>query len=143
MDRPAALSSPTMGRRTPYSQRMLTLSTLVPVAAGLFVAGHVLVSAYSAKRERAFRTQTAITVEAEAEERFSGGRAGSSEWQRAETERRLKAKGYDPYPASATYAAVQAAAATDRGTLSTGQQVDQWILIASAVAGVVLMGLGL
>lgn len=137
------VKAPATDRRKPYSHRMLTFSTLVPVAAGLFVAGHVLVSSRSAKREHGFRAETMVAVGEEAIERFPDDVAACTDWRESEMKRRLEERGYEANPIRATYASVQAAAAMDRGTLSTGQQVDQWILITSAVAGVVLMGFGL
>jgi hypothetical protein len=121
---------------------MLLLSTVVPVAGSVGVAIHWLVKAWiTGKKTRAYHCITdQITTEASA--KFTKDDSRSYDWIEKETETRLKKGGFKTTD-GLTVGDIDAASRVGAFPTSLSQQIDQWVLIITAVLGVILMGFSL
>jgi hypothetical protein len=125
-----------------YAGYMLMLSTVVPVAGSVGVAIHWLVKAWIVNKKTKTYHQTVRRIKEEARAKFSEDDPKSFDWVNQETNKRLAEKGFRK-KTGMLVGDFSAASRVGAFLMPVAQQVDQWILIVSAIIGVILMGFGL
>jgi hypothetical protein len=121
---------------------MLTLSTIIPVVGSIGVAIHWLMDARSVRKKTRLYHRVDKQIRTEAAAKFRKDDHSSSDWIEKELAKRLREGGIkdtDGIPVADFDAAMRIGSLP----ISKAAEADQWVLIITAITGVILMGLGL
>jgi hypothetical protein len=117
------------------------LSTIVPVAGSIGVAIHWLVNKWMVNKKTKIYHHIVKQVKEEAAAKLFENSQSSNDWVTQEQEKRLQAAGFK---STGGISPIDFDAAQYVGSypMPVAQQVDQWVLIVTAIIGVILMGFG-
>jgi hypothetical protein len=120
---------------------MLLLSTVVPVTGSIVVAIHWLLTDCLVRRNTRTYHRIDGQVRAEAAAKFPENDRSSYDWISQEEEKRLQAAGFKN-TGGISPSDFDAAQYVGSYPMPVAQHMDQWILIVTAIIGVILMGFG-
>lgn len=120
---------------------MLIFSTIIPVVGSIGVAIHWLIDARLIRKKTCIYHRVDKQVRAEAAAKFSKDDLSSYDWIEKELTKRLNDYGVKETD-GIRVGDIEAASRIGSLLMPKAQEIDQWVLIVTAVIGVILMGFG-